>query len=97
MFDSTQPVVRISRHSTCEIVLRSTNSSRVHGTIERRLDRFVFVDRSANGTFVMLEDQIEFFVHHKELLLFGHGQLSLGTPSTIKGAELVRFQTSSFP
>jgi hypothetical protein len=69
----------------------------MHGTIERRLDRFVFVDQSTNGTFVTLEDQIEFFVHRKELVLFGHGQLSLGTPSSASGAELVQFQTTGFP
>ena len=97
VLDGNKPSLKIGRQLDCDIVLSSTSSSRLHGTIERRLDRFVYVDRSANGTFVTLEDQIEFFVHHKELLLFGHGQLSLGTPSWVKGAEVIRFQTSSFP
>jgi hypothetical protein len=97
VLDGNRQAFKIGRQLDCDLVLNSTSSSRVHGTIERRLDRFVYVDRSANGTFVTLEDQIEFFVRHKELLLFGHGQLSLGTPSWVKGAELVRFQTSSFP
>jgi hypothetical protein len=97
VLDANSPSIKIGRQLDCDIVLRSTNSSRIHGTIERRLDRFVYVDRSANGTFVTFEDQSEFFVRHKELLLFSHGQLSLGTPSSAKGAELVRFQTRSLP
>jgi hypothetical protein len=96
LLDATNPLIRIGRQTDCEIVLHSTSSSRVHGTIERRLDRFVYVDHSANGTFVTFEDQREFFIHNKELLLSGHGQLSLGTPSSAKGAELVRFQTCNF-
>lgn len=97
LLDGNRPALTIGRQLDCDVVLRDTRSSRVHGTIERRLDRFVFVDRSTNGTFVTLEDQIEFFVHRKELVLFGHGQLSLGAPSSAKGVELLRFQTSSFP
>lgn len=95
--DGNQPLLRIGRQANCELLLRDTRSSRIHGTIERRLDRFVYIDRSTNGTFVTLEDQIEFFVHRKELVLFGSGQLSLGAPSSTKGVEVVRFQTSAFP
>lgn len=97
VLDDKHPLLTIGRQLGCGITLRSTNSSRIHGTIERRLDRYVYGDRSSNGTYVTLEDQIEFFVHRKELLLFGHGQLSFGSPSSVKGAEIVRFQTSSFP
>jgi adenylate cyclase len=96
VLDASKPVIKIGRQADCEIVLTSTSSSRVHGTIERRLERFFYVDRSANGTFVTLDDQSEFFIRHKELLLYGQGQLSLGAPSSSKDAELVRFQTESF-
>lgn len=97
VLDGKQPGLKIGRQENCEIKLLDTRTSRLHGTIEQRLDRFVFVDRSTNGTFVTLEDQIEFYVHHKELVLFGHGQLSLGAPSSSKGVEVIRFQTSNFP
>lgn len=96
VLDGNQPVLKIGRQADCGLILRDTRSSRVHGTIERRLDRFVFVDRSTNGTFVTLEDQMEFFVRGKELALFGRGQLSLGAPSSTAGAELVQFETSGF-
>lgn len=97
ILDDQHPLLTIGRQLGCGITLHSTSCSRIHGTIERRLDRYVYIDRSSNGTYVTLEDQIEFFVLRKELLLFGHGQLSLGAPASFKGAEIVRFQTSSFP
>jgi len=97
VLDGNRPVLKIGRQADCDVVLRDTRSSRLHGLIERRQDRFVFVDCSSNGTFVTLEDQIEFFVRRKELMLFGHGQLSLGGPSSASGVEIVEFQTGGFP
>lgn len=96
VLDENQPLTRIGRLPDCELVLRDPRCSREHATIERRLDRFVFVDRSANGSFVTLNDQAEVFVHHRELDLTGSGLLSLGAPSSASGAELVQFQTAGY-
>jgi len=96
VLDGNQPVMQIGRHVDCGLLLRDARSSRLHGTIERRLDRFVFLDRSTNGTFVTLEDQTEFLVRGKPLPLFGRGQLSFGMPSSDEGAELLQFETSGF-
>lgn len=94
--DESQPVTRLGRQPGCDLTLRDRRCSREHGSIERRIDRFVFVDRSTNGTYVTFAGQPELFVHRKELNLFGRGQLSLGAPSSEKGVELVQFQTGSF-
>lgn len=96
LLDGKQPALRIGRQPDCNIVLRDPRCSRVHGTIERRLDRFVYVDCSSNGTFVTLEDKMEFYVRRKELVLFGHGKLSFGMPSAAIGAPLLQFETSGF-
>ena len=93
--DENRPLTRIGRQLDCNLVMRDGRCSREHGTIERRLDHFVFVDRSTNGTFVTLEGQVEVFVRREELVLFGRGHLSLGAPSSAKGVELVQFQTAS--
>lgn len=96
VLDENQPITRIGRLPDNDLVLRATRSSREHGRIERRLDRFIFVDQSTNGTFVTLEKQNEVWVHHKEILLFGRGQLSFGGAASDKGAEVLRFQTLGF-
>jgi len=93
MLDESQAVTRIGRLPESNITVRSTCCSREHGRIERRLDRFVFADKSTNGTFVTFDKQPEMLVHHKEIVLFGRGMLSFGAPASAKGAEIIRFQT----
>lgn len=93
VLDESQPVTRIGRLPGNDVVVRATRCSREHGRIERRLDRFVFVDQSTNGTFVTLEKQNEVLIHRREILLFGRGQLSFGGSASARGAEVLRFQT----
>ena len=93
VLDENQPITRIGRLPGNDVVVRAMRCSREHGRIERRLDRFIFVDQSTNGSFVTLEKQNEVFVLRKEILLFGRGQLSFGLPASAKGAEVLRFQT----
>jgi len=92
--DETRPLTTIGRHPDCDLLLRDSRCSRSHGTIERRLDRFIFVDRSSNGTFVTFEDQSEVFVHKQELALFGSGQLSFGARASAKGVDQVQFHSA---
>lgn len=93
VLDASQPVTRIGRLPDSDLVVRTKRCSREHGRIERRLDRFVFIDQSSNGTFVTHEKQAEIFVHRKEILLFGRGMLSFGMPASANGAEIIRFET----
>jgi len=95
VLDQNRPVVSLGRQAGCDVTLSDRRCSRAHATIERRLDRFVLVDRSANGTFVTFEGQIEVFVHHQELVLFGRGKLSLGASPSTPGVEVVHFQAGS--
>jgi adenylate cyclase len=96
ILDESQPVTRIGRQPDCDLSMRDIRCSRDHGRIERRLDCFVFVDCSTNGTFVTLEDQVELRVNRQEIVLFGRGQLSFGAPASAKGVELLQFQTAGF-
>jgi adenylate cyclase len=94
LLDENRPLTSIGRMPNCDLVMRDSRCSRMHGSIERRLDRFVFVDRSTNGTFVKIDGQAEVLVHRKELALYGGGQLSFGAPASAKGVDQVRFQNS---
>lgn len=94
VLDESRPFTRIGRQPDCDLIMRDARCSRIHGTIERRLDRFVFVDRSTNGTFVTFENQPEMRVHRKEVTLFGSGQLSFGASASANGVDLVQFQNA---
>lgn len=91
--DERQPVTRIGRLPESDLIVRGTRCSRQHGRIERRLDRFVYIDQSTNGTFLTPEKQAERLVQHQEILLFGRGVLSFGMPASARGAEIIRFET----
>ena len=93
VLDARQPITRIGRLQDNDVIVRAPRCSREHGRIERRLDRFVFVDQSTNGTFVTQDKQAEVLVHRTEILLFGRGHLSFGVPASANRAEVLSFQT----
>ncbi len=96
MLDETQPLLRLGRGDECELLLRDDRCSRQHGSIERRLDGFVFVDRSRNGSYLTLAGQGEIFVHRRSVALFGRGLLSLGAPAAAPAAERLQFRTAGY-
>jgi adenylate cyclase len=53
-------------------------ASRAHSKIERRLDKFVLTDHSANGTFVTIEGDKEIILRREEFTLRGHGWIAFG-------------------
>ncbi len=93
--DVGRPVLSLGRQPGSDIFLRDARCSRQHGTIERCFDRFFFVDRSANGTYLLQENKTPVFIHHKAHVLLGRGRLYLGSPSAEKGVELIEFQASN--
>jgi len=49
-----------------------------HGKIERRLDKFILTDHSANGTFVTIDGDKEIVLRREEFTLRGHGWIAFG-------------------
>jgi len=50
------------------------------GKIERRLDKFILTDHSANGTYVTIEGDREIVLRREEFTLRGHGWIAFGQP-----------------
>lgn len=73
--------VRLGRDADADFSVRSPLVSRAHATIERRRERFVLSDHSANGTYVVIDGRPEIRVHHEDLVLSGEGAISLGQPN----------------
>jgi len=68
----------IGRDPSAELVITERMASRAHGKIERRLDKFVLTDHSANGTFVTIEGDKEIILRREEFTLRGHGWIAFG-------------------
>ena len=77
---SDRPVVALGRDATADVVIRERMASRAHGKIERRLDKFILTDHSANGTYVTIEGDREIVLRREEFTLRGHGWIAFGQP-----------------
>lgn len=70
----------IGRDAASDVAVRSPRASRQHARVEARGDRFVLVDLSTNGTFVLGEDGEQFQVRREEHVLRGRGRIAFGVP-----------------
>ena len=75
-----RPVVALGRDATADVVIRERMASRAHCKIERRLDKFILTDHSANGTYVTVEGDREIVLRREDFTLRGHGWIAFGQP-----------------
>lgn len=61
-----------------DIIIDDRRVSRQHAKIERRRDKFVLIDKSTNGSFVIIEGYSEIAVRREEFILYGRGYINLG-------------------
>lgn len=73
-----RPAVALGRDQSADLVIRERMASRAHGRIERRLDKFILTDHSANGTFITIEGDKEIVLRREEFTLRGHGWIAFG-------------------
>jgi adenylate cyclase len=75
--DDRKPFV-LGRDATADLVIADRMASRAHCEIERRQDKIVITDRSANGTFITIDGDREIVLQREEALLRSHGFIALG-------------------
>jgi len=79
-----------------DIQVEQTKASRIHATIEIRGEKFIFTDKSTNGSYVLMDNK-QYFIRHDEVLLKKSGVISLG--QKINNPEqpfLIHFKVHSF-
>lgn len=91
MVDAAHPVITIGRDEQADIVIEDKRASRMHAKIERRRDKFVFVDISSNGSFVIIKGETEIQLRREELVLRESGSISLGHPYKKDPTEVIEF------
>ena len=78
ILSSERPSVALGRDASADLVVKERMASRAHGKIERRLDKFILTDHSANGTFITVEGDKEIVLRREEFTLRGHGWIAFG-------------------
>jgi adenylate cyclase len=78
ILSAERPAVALGRDASADLVIKERMASRAHGKIERRLDKFILTDHSANGTFITIEGDKEIVLRREEFTLRGHGWIAFG-------------------
>jgi class 3 adenylate cyclase len=84
-------VISIGRDGVNELVVDDGKASRVHARIELRRDKFVLVDVSTNGTYVLGDSNVETPLRREEHILDGKGTFSLGHAHTAGSDDCIEF------
>ena len=90
VLSSERPAVALGRDQSADLVIKERMASRAHGKIERRLDKFILTDHSANGTFITIEGDKEIVLRREEFTLRGHGWIAFGQ-SRATATDVVEF------
>jgi len=89
--DAARAAVTLGRDEQADVVVQDRRASRMHAKIERRRDKFVFIDQSSNGSYITIKGEDEIQLRREELLLRGSGSISLGHPFVKDPNEAVEF------
>ena len=82
----------LGRAEENDVVVEGHLISRLHARIEAQRNRFVLVDQSTNGTFVMSDEGQEAFVRRDDLTLQGTGLIGLGRVPEANSPDAIQFQ-----
>lgn len=81
----------LGRGSKNDLVVDQESVSRTHAYIEFRQGKFILVDRSTNGTYLLLGEASRFHVQREEFVLHDQGIMCLGKAIVSTNPDLIRF------
>lgn len=78
LLDDARTNITIGRAEENDVVIKGNLISRLHAKIEYSRNKFVLIDQSTNGTFVMTREGEEAFVRRDSMLLKSEGMIGFG-------------------
>lgn len=88
--DENRTNVSIGRSEENDLVVKGNLISRLHARIELNRNKFVLIDQSTNGTFVLTDEGEESFVRRDSMQLKGSGVFGLGRSPENQG-QVIRY------
>ncbi len=76
--DQDRPSVTLGRQSHNDVVVNDNRVSRSHARIEYRRGKFILIDQSTNGTFMLIQGKKRVSLKRDEAQMLGSGIISLG-------------------
>lgn len=92
LLDDKNPGITLGRDQSNDLVIEDRKSSRQHARIERRGDKFVYVDQSTNGSYVAIAGEREMLLRREEIALRGSGKICFGASCNDPLADSAYFE-----
>jgi len=91
VIDERRQQITIGRADENDLVIRGNLISRIHARIEISRGKFLLIDQSTNGTFVLSADGEESFVRRDSMQLKGEGMIGLGKAPEGDAPQTIRY------
>ncbi len=89
--DTEHPLFTIGRDEQADMMVADKRASRMHARIERRREKFVFVDLSSNGSYILVKGETEIQLRREEFVLRESGFISLGHLYQADPSQVIEF------
>lgn len=90
--NAEKPNLVLGRDTANDLAVDLELVSRKHANIELRQGKFVLIDKSTNGTYVITSNGQKFFIHREEMALYGRGIISLGKDINANTTEMIYYK-----
>ena len=91
LVDDARANITIGRAEENDLVVKGNLISRLHARVEINRNKFMLVDQSTNGTFVVGKDGEEAFVRRDSMQIRGEGLIGLGKAPDSNSSQVIRY------
>jgi class 3 adenylate cyclase len=83
--------IAMGRAEENDLVVKGNLISRLHARVELNRNKFMLIDQSTNGTFVVGKDGEEAFVRRDSMQIRGEGLIGLGKAPDSNSSQVIRY------
>jgi class 3 adenylate cyclase len=91
LVDEGHASITMGRAEENDLVIKGNLISRLHARVEVNRSKFMLVDQSTNGTFVIGKDGEEAFVRRDSMQIRGEGLIGLGKAPDSNSSQVIRY------
>ncbi len=89
--DDATANITMGRAEENDLVVKGNLISRLHARVEINRNKFMLIDQSTNGTFVIGKDGEEAFLRRDSMQIRGEGSIGLGKAPDGNSAQVIRY------
>jgi class 3 adenylate cyclase len=91
LVDDGHANITMGRAEENDLVIKGNLISRLHARVEFNRNKFLLIDQSTNGTFVIGKDGEESFVRRDSMQIRGEGLIGLGKAPDSNSSQVIRY------